>query len=151
MKKVILGLLLAMPLGAVAQRPGTVTWLASAEPVNKQGALLIDVTAQIEKGWHIYASSQPAGGPIPLRIAVEPGTPYEVAGNITGTVPQKHHDTSFDLETRFYTDSFTLKVPVKVISTGTTSVPLAVRFQMCSDTTCMPPKTVHLVAVITSP
>lgn len=150
MKKVILGLLFATPLSMFAQRPGTATWVTSVEPANKQGVFLVDVTAQIEKGWHIYGSSQSADGPIPLRIVVEPGAPFELAGNITGTVPQKHHDASFDLETQFYTDSFTLKVPVKATSTATAGVPLAVRFQMCSDTTCMPPKTVHLIATETS-
>jgi DsbC/DsbD-like thiol-disulfide interchange protein len=151
MKKHLLLLLFAVPAVGFAQVPGTAKWEAIAQPLNKQGVLVVNLTAQIEKGWHIYALSQPPGGPIPLRIAVEPGTPYELAGNITGAVPQKHRDPSFNLETQFYTDSFTLKVPVKATSGVGAAVPLAVRFQMCSDTTCMPPKTVHLVATATSP
>jgi hypothetical protein len=146
MKKLLLTLLFASTAFAAAQVPGTAKWEASVQPASAQGLLVVNVTAQIEKGWHIYALSQAPGGPTPLRIAVEPGAPYQVAGSIEGTVPQKHHDASFDLETQFYTDSFTLKVPVKGSSGSAAGVPLAVRFQMCSDTTCMPPKTVHLVA-----
>ena len=151
MKNHLLLLLFALPAAALAQVPGTTKWEAIAQPLNKQGVSVVNLTAQIEKGWHIYALSQPPGGPIPLRIAVEPGTPYELAGNITGAIPQKHRDPSFNLETQFYTDGFTLKVPVKVAPGAEAAVPLAVRFQMCSDTTCMPPKTVHLVATVTLP
>jgi hypothetical protein len=142
-------LLIAFASG-VAQVPGTAKWAATAQSSNKQGVSVVDVTAQIEKCWHIYAQSQSAGDPLPLRIAVEPGSPYELAGSITGTVPQKHHDVSFDLETQFYTDSFTLEVPVKAKPVAATSVPLAIRFQMCSETTCMPPRTVHVIAASTA-
>jgi DsbC/DsbD-like thiol-disulfide interchange protein len=145
MQLLLLTLLLGAPGFGLAQAPGAAKWETSLQPARLQGVLVVDVTAQIEKGWHIYALSQPPGGPTPLRIGVEPGAPYELAGSITGTAPMRHHDPSFDLETQFYSDSFTLKVPVKATSGSATKVPLAVRFQMCSETVCMPPRTVHLV------
>jgi DsbC/DsbD-like thiol-disulfide interchange protein len=135
----------------VAQAPGTAKWEAIAQPANKQGVFVVNVTAQIQQGWHIYALSQPASGPIPLRITLEPGSSYELTGSITGTVPQKRQDASFDLETQFYTDTFTLKVPVRATSVATASVPLAVRYQMCSETICMPPKTIHVTASTATP
>ncbi len=151
MRTLILVLSLLPAATALAQAPGSVQWSASVQPATKEGVLLVNVAAQIEKGWHVYAQTQPAGGPTPLRIAVEPGAPYEIAGAITGTAPTKHHDASFDLDTQFYIESFTLKVPVKANAGAPPAVPITVRFQMCSDTTCMPPKTVHLSAGQKSP
>jgi hypothetical protein len=127
-----------------------VQWSASAQPASN-GVVVVNVAAQIEKGWHIYAQTQPAGGPIPLRIGIEAGAPYELAGVVNGTKPLKHHDASFDLDTEFFTDSFALKVPVKTNADVLQNVLITVRFQMCSDTTCMPPKTVHLAASLKSP
>ncbi len=84
---------------------------------------------------------------MPLVIRIEPESPYGFVGQPQGTVPQKHHDASFDLDTEFYTDSLELKVLVRATkSEAGADVPLAVRFQMCSATTCLPPRTVHLLA-----
>ena len=113
MKKLLLVLLFTGSASCLGQAPGTATWQAKAQPASKQGIAVVNLTAHIEKGWHIYAQSQPPGGPNPLRVTLEQGSAYELTGSITGTVPQKHHDASFDLETEFYTDAFTLKVPVK--------------------------------------
>jgi DsbC/DsbD-like thiol-disulfide interchange protein len=152
MKKFVL-LLSLLPVATVlAQTPGTVQWDASAQPApGRDGVVIANVTAKIEKGWHVYAQTQSPGGPIPLRVAIESGAPYELAGAITATKPLTHHDSSFDLDTQFYTESFFLKVPVKATAGAQPGIPLTVRFQMCSDTTCMPSKTVHLLATQKSP
>jgi len=132
---------------ALAQTPGTVQWVASAPAsAGRDGVIVVNVAAQIEKGWHVYAQTQSPHGPTPLRVALEAGAPYELVGAVTGTKPLMRHDPSFDLDTQFYTENFLLKVPVKAMTGAQPGVPLTVRFQMCSDTTCMPPKTVHLVA-----
>ena len=134
-----------------AQAPGNTQWTASAESAGKADQFVVSLKGDIEKGWHVYSLSEPAGGPIPLTIKIEPASSYVLAGEIRGTVPTKHHDTSFDLDTQFYTDTFLLKIPVKASIRGQDgNVPLAVRFQMCSDTTCMPPKTIHVIAKLES-
>jgi Disulphide bond corrector protein DsbC len=130
-----------------AQPPASVQWHASATHEANRQELLVRLGAEIPKGWHVYGITQVQGGPLPLVIRVEPGASYEILGKPQGTVPQKHHDASFDLDTEFYTDSLELKVLVRATKyEATPDVPLAVRFQMCSDTTCLPPKTVHLLA-----
>jgi thiol:disulfide interchange protein DsbD len=79
---------------------------------------------------------------------MDQGAPYALSGAITGSKPTKHHDASFNLDTEYFTDAFLLNVPVKATANGSGEVPIAVRFQMCSDTICMPPRTVHLVAKV---
>lgn len=136
---------LTAAIAAYAQAPGTVQWSASAAH-SGDGSLVVALKADVEKGWHIYAPTQPAGGPMPLVIRIEPGAPYELTGKIEGTAATKQHDASFNLDTEFYTGSFTLRLPVRTAEKGSGDIPLSVRYQMCSETTCMPPKTIHLVA-----
>jgi hypothetical protein len=102
----------------------------------------------------VYALTQPAGGPIPLRIAIDENSVAQVAGNISGTKPVKSRDTSFQLETQFYQGAFILHVPaeVKHPAAGSQLIPLSVRFQACNDRVCLPPKTIHLsVPVVVLP
>ncbi len=137
-----------LSIGAQAQLPGTTQWNASLleSSSQKQGApMKVAIDAKVEEGWHVYAATQAPGGPTPLSIKLEPDAPYELTGTIHGTTPVKHHDASFNLDTEFYTGSFRLQVAVKPKAV-VKDVPIAVRYQMCSDTTCMPPKTVHLIA-----
>ncbi len=145
-----LSLLLLTSLGASAQLPGTVQWNASAHPGTRAGEFVVTLHADVEKGWHVYATTQSPGGPIPLVVRVEQNAPFALSGSISGSTPIKHHDASFNLDTEYFTGTFSLNVPVKAASTGTTAIPLAVRFQMCSETTCMPPKTIHLQAKVSA-
>ena len=142
----IVGLCSLAPVGS-AQLPASPQWHASTTHGANQQEFLVRLGAEIPKGWHIYGITQVEGGPLPLVIRVEPVAPYELLGKPQGTVPQKHHDASFDLDTEFYADSLEFKVLVRATkSEASTDVPLTVRFQMCSDTTCLPSRTAHLLA-----
>lgn len=145
MKRLFLFLLFTT--AASAQKPGTVQWSLTQKPASQAEARILTLHAEIEKGWHVYGITQQSGGPLPLVLRVESNAPYEINGSITGTTPQKHKDNSFNLTTEYFTDTFSLDIPLKQTAPSQSSdVPLAVRFQMCSDTTCMPPRTIHLVA-----
>lgn len=133
-----------------------VTWTASADaktPLHIGDHLAFKLTAEIQDGWHVYAPTQPAGGPIPLRVAIEPNDVVEAAGSATGTKPQIHHDPSFDLETQFFSHTFVMNLPAEVKQRSAAGgllhqVSVSVRFQSCSDRTCLPPKVVHLLVPI---
>lgn len=150
MKKVFsaLALLLISAVGATAQRPGSVQWSASAKPAAHAGEYVVALHADVENGWHVYSTKQSPGGPLPLVIRVDQGAPFSLDGVITGSNPIQHHDASFNLDTEYYTGTFLLNIPVKSSNQGSGEIPLAIRFQMCSDTTCMPPRTIHLVAKV---
>lgn len=141
-------LLLLAPLALFAQRPGTTQWTASAQAASTPGEYVVALHGTVEKGWHVYSTKQADGGPLPLVIRVDQGAPFALNGALSGTQPMKHHDAGFNLDTEYFTDTFVVNVPVKGTANTTGEVPLAVRFQMCSDTTCMPPRTVHLVAKV---
>lgn len=128
----------------------TVQWTASvtsAGGLRAGSAAVLELSGEIQDGWHVYALTQPEGGPTALRVTVDNNQIAQAAGEPSGTAPQKKHDRSFGLETRFYTHSFVVRLPVRVTEqpgAGRQLVPVSVRFQTCSDRECQPPTTVHL-------
>jgi hypothetical protein len=131
--------------------PPSVQWSAAArrDSADAQGRrAVLNISAVVPQGWHVYALNQPAGGPTPLRIAIEQGAAAQITGAPSGTNPEKRHDPSFDLDTEFYARDFSLHFPVESQSTleASQSLPVSVRFQLCSERECQPPKTIHLLA-----
>src|SRR5688500_6212619 len=63
---------LVLPVAALAQNP--TKWSLELEPkpaVLKAGErILLNLKAEIEPGWHLYALDQPEGGPIATTIVV---------------------------------------------------------------------------------
>jgi DsbC/DsbD-like thiol-disulfide interchange protein len=144
-----LGLLLV--LHGLAQAPlQPVRWTAAAtpKPAAQPGSrITIEVTADLQEGWHVYALEQPADGPTPLRINLDENGVVQSAGAPAGSAPIKRYDPSFDLDTQIYARSFVLRLPVQVkpqSPAGKQVVPISVRFQACGDRMCLPPRTVHV-------
>lgn len=127
-----------------------VQWSGSAKPgtpLKRGSKVAIELSAEVQSGWHVYGLSQAAGGPTPLQVTLDPNEIVRSAGAVSGTPPLKKHDSSFDLETESYLGTFTLSVPAQVNdhpAAGKQVVSVAVRFQACSDRTCLPPRTVHV-------
>jgi len=98
---------------------------------------------EIEAGWHLYDLKQPAGGPIPTTISLPPDSAFTLAAEPTaGAKPTVKFDPNFNIDTRFFEDRISFVVPLNAIKDGTTeALALDVRFQLCNDTFCLPPKT----------
>src|ERR1700731_375552 len=97
---VLLGLYLCVP--GEAQTPiqpvqwtGSATSKSTAEPGKK---IPLDLSAEIQEGWHVYGLEQSPGGPTPLRVTLDENEGVQLAGAISGTDPVRKHDPSFDLE-----------------------------------------------------
>lgn len=135
--------------GAVAEPPTPVSLSAaivrSSKPLDQE----LRISGSIEQGWHVYAMQQLPGGPTPFRVTLAPNQGLTIAGAPAGTEPQTRHDPGFDLDTPFYSQAFTVKVPLHGEIAG--PVPVSVRFQACSDRECLPPKTLQLQAALITP
>lgn len=143
---VLVGLPLAHADAPIQSDDGRVQWAASLS-----SPTTLELSGTIKDGWHVYALTQPAGGPTALRVTVDDNEVALAAGAPSGSPPHKHHDPSFGLETRFYTHAFTIRVPVQLkqqTGTGQQTIPVSVRFQSCSDRECQPPTTIHLVVPV---
>lgn len=151
----IFPLLLLLAVTAAAQNPAK--WTLSSGGPNRQlkngDKVKADLKAEVEKGWHLYALEQPEGGPIATTIKVTEGATFQLAGKIESQKPISKTDPLFTgtdgkpLETKFYVDAANFGVLLIATADGPSdAISLDVRFQLCNDTYCLPPKTVRVTS-----
>jgi hypothetical protein len=127
-----------------------VRWTASVASVAtfaRGSTATLEVSGQVQEGWHVYALEQQPHGPTPLRITLDANAIVTAAGPTSGTVPERVHDSHFGFETQLYSRPFVIRLPVLVsgdLTAGRQLIPVSVRFQACSDRECLLPTTVHL-------
>ena len=144
----VLALMIAAGAHVSAQRPADVVrWSAGAAGLAvKAGATVpVEITADVQEGWHLYALSQPKSGPIPLLFAVAKGKPFEIrAKEIVAPKAEVVKDPNFNLETHQYDGKVTFQVPVTAprnLPAGAHTVPIEVTFQACGNGMCLRPFT----------
>ena len=110
--------------------------------------LTLQLTAEIEEGWHLYSIEEVARGPKPTRITLAPNQPFEL-GDIEAPEPRKALDENFGIQTEFYERSVTFSLPVRVKADaplGPYKLSVQIRYQCCNDTLCLPPKLLKVEA-----
>jgi len=145
---------LACGIAAADGPDDAVHWTASVTSptaITRGTTATLDVSGEVQAGWHVYGLQQQARGPTPLRITLDPNGIVTVAGPTTGTSPETVHDTHFGFDTQLYTHPFSVHLPVQVdgkLDAGRQVIPVSVRFQACSDRECLLPRTVHLSVAV---
>jgi thiol:disulfide interchange protein DsbD len=101
--------------------------------------------AQIEGDWYLYAVEQPDGGPFPTKITVAENLPFKIDGKVTSPNPTTKFDPNFQIETKFFSKSAEFNIPLKTIGAANgNELAINVRYQVCDDSVCLPPKTVKV-------
>jgi hypothetical protein len=153
-KRTFAALLAALTLSAAA--PDPVAWKLQAgpdKPVKAGAQFTVKVVAAIQEGWHMYGLKPVADGPIPTRIWLPEGQPFQLAGRIQAPPAQTLQDPSFGMEVELYEGeaSFTLPVKAGAGAAGSKTLVVSASYQSCNDKMCLPPKTVKVevpVAVV---
>jgi thiol:disulfide interchange protein DsbD len=136
-----------MPARA-AQTP--VVWSVDREattPVKAGQEFEVVVGATVDFGWHLYALTQTGTGPLPTSITLEAGSVFQPAGAPRFEKPIEGFDPNFNIVTQYYDDQATFRLPVRVADgapDGEHTLTVAVRFQTCNDTFCLPARTERL-------
>ena len=83
----------------LAQSPGTnatpdqtVQWAATLSATGgvKQGsATTLELSGEILDGWHVYALTEPPGGPTALRVTLDENEVAQIAGTPSGPAPRR--------------------------------------------------------------
>ena len=131
-------------LAADAQNP--VSWKLESDARDQASAktFTANLTATIESPWHLYAIEQPPGGPIPTTISLPDGSPFQINGKIRSPRPIEKYDENFKLPTKFFEKQVTFAVPVATVNGKGDELAIHVRYQVCNDTLCLPPRTVKV-------
>lgn len=138
---------------AVSLRPVKWKVIGGSTPREIVSGLTVPLTLQadIAKGWHIYSLTQKPGGPIPLRLELLGAGDVVVRGVIKAPQPDRIFDKNFGIETELYSGNPRFTIPVGVPGrslTGIRKFQVAARYQVCSETLCLPPRTDKLDAAL---
>jgi hypothetical protein len=134
-----------------------VRWTASgpAAPVKPGGTATIEVKAEIDASWHMYALTQLEGGPPPLDIALAKRQPFTLdRERITGPMPEVTKGPGSEPDVFYYDETVTFSVPVvapKTLKPGTHTVSIEATYTVCSGNICLRPATAVLSVALASP
>ena len=139
-----------------AQSRDPVRWSASVadskRAVRAGERVDVQLTADLDTGWHIYSLSPVPQGPAPTIVGLPAGQPFALAGDITEPLPQTKYDPNFDRDTSYFEDAVTFVLPVKVDAAarpGTQSASIVVSYQVCDSRICLPPVRVTVSVPLT--
>ena len=144
-----LTLFLLLPLAAIGQNPAK--WILESDEKGRSlkagESVNVSLKVEVEPGWHLYALDQPAGGPIATTIKIADGQPFEILSDIRSPKPKTAPDPNFivdgkPLETKYFENSAAFELTLKAKGEVTSeSIAVDVRYQLCNDTFCLPPRT----------
>jgi hypothetical protein len=154
------GLLIALPVGLVAQQIGTLDAPAvkpksyvvyGAEPQNVAAGKrsVLDLHFRVLDGYHVNSHTPKSELLIPTRIELQPvsGVKADAVEYPSGTSYSFSFDPSEKLDV--YTGSFTVKLPV-VAEAGAHTVEGTLRYQACDHAACYPPKSLPIQVIFTA-
>jgi DsbC/DsbD-like thiol-disulfide interchange protein len=144
--------LAAVALAAAPNNP--VTWkLEPVEKPVKAGArFTVKLNAEVLDGWHFYSMKTIDDGPVPVRIWLADGQPFQLAGPIEADEPQRLEDPTLHMEVELYEGSAAFTLPLKVTagtSAGAHTLEVSAQTQSCNNSMCLPPTTVRVTVPVT--
>ncbi len=146
MRRLFLLLCLAIPAFAqgTAEKFNHVQWTATANPAEAApgGTVLVRLDANIDTEWHMYSLTTPPG-PIPTTIRLVDGAAIEKVTYFQPPAVTKF-DPNFNANTETYEGRqvFLAKVQLKKsVPAGALNLAFEPRYQTCSGTVCIPPRT----------
>jgi thiol:disulfide interchange protein DsbD len=145
MKKTFIVTLLAFVsflMTANAQILQPVKWSFESKKINQEEVELI-LTAQMDKGWHIYGIDIPDGGPIPTSFKFNPSEDYELAGKLQTPVAIEKYDNAFEMDLRYYDDNAKFIQRIRMKSDKAFKVTGELEYMSCDDSRCLPPEYVE--------
>jgi Thiol:disulfide interchange protein len=136
-----------------AQRLNPIAWSLAVEPAAAApgGTIRAKLTGKLEPGWHLYSLSTPKGGPIPTTIGLAPNPALEGV-RVFEPKPFRKFDPNFQLDTETYEGEPVFLLEARVAAgapAGKVDVTSQMRYQLCDDRQCLPPKKATATAALT--
>ena len=122
-----------------------VTVSASISSTARAGEVIhVEMTAEMEHEWHIYALHDAGEGPIATTITVD-GDYVSRQGKIDEPQPVEKFDEGFMTVTRYHEGTTKYTIPVQLdgnIDPGNIILKASILYQVCNASLCYPPKEV---------
>ena len=124
--------------GVAAENPFELTSKFQSYKGSNKG--LITVTAKIDSPWHIYSTTQPAGGPKASEIVIEESKKYTIGEFEADSSPHTKLEDGFDVESEYFEGTVTWTAPVefpKDAKLEDLAIEVAYYGQRCANSGCV--------------
>ncbi|WP_031426771.1 protein-disulfide reductase DsbD family protein [Flavimarina sp. Hel_I_48] len=125
-----------------AQIYDPVRWTTSIEKTAGDDHFLLNITAAIQPGWHLYSQNVEDGGPIPTTFLFEKSEGYELVEEVKE--PEGHivDDPIFEMPIKYFDNTALFTQQFILLNKDMArTIDFSVEFMVCNDTQCLPPKT----------
>lgn len=140
MKKIFFSVILLLSFTASVLSQDVIKWSFSMEN-GQNGEVNLVAKASVEKGWHMYDSNIPDGGPTPTQINFDKLVGATPVGKFQA-VDRKPHvafDDVFQMKIGTFDGQVKFVQRLKITDKAKFSAAGDVRAQGCNDNTCTPP------------
>ncbi len=125
-----------------AQILNPTTWTFDSKQNGNEVELIFK--ASIEKGWHLYDTYLPEGGPIATSFIYNDSTKFELVGEIQkNPQPEIHFDETFQMNVGYFSNEAFLTQKIELLSDAPVTIAGTVLFMSCNDENCTPPEEVE--------
>ena len=131
-----LAIFLIINLSVNAQPLEPVKWNFNTVKVNDSVAEL-QLTATIEKNWHLYAMIHDNGIENPIEFSFAPSKKYSLMGKMWEPKPTIHYDADFGDTSKYFSNKVTFKQKIKVLSGMPFDIKGNLSGQACIDGRCV--------------
>ena len=133
---VLITLLFTLPSMAQILEPAK--WSFDSKQDGDKVTLVFKAT--IDKGWHLYDTNLPDGGPVPTSFHFNDNSKIELVGKMTTKqTPIDKFDETFQMKLRYFETKAEFVQEVKLKTTEPVTIDGTLEFMCCNDETCLPP------------
>ncbi|MEO8172414.1 MAG: protein-disulfide reductase DsbD domain-containing protein [Sediminibacterium sp.] len=119
-----------------------VQWNYSAKKIDDK-TYELHLTASVQSPWHLYSQFTPEGGPLPsvIEFSKNPLISFEGAVKEEGRLVQKREEV-FGIDVKYFEGRVDFVQKIKLKAKVKTNISGTVKYMVCNDRECLPPKTV---------
>jgi len=131
---VVLSIFLLAANLACAQIDNPVKWSYGVKKIGSYHAIVY-FKADMQRGWHIYSTKQPPGGPLKTSINLEPGN-YKLSGTLHEPPPLVKYVDILEMDTFYFEGSVVFSQAIQCY--GAHSVVRGkISYMVCNDSKCL--------------
>lgn len=144
-------LILALATVTHAQKIDPVQWVLRAKSSVAPGQqTVVELTAKVQPGYHLYSLTTPAGGAIPTTVKFGESTLIAHV-EVFQPKPERKFDANFGVDTETFEGTIPLLAKVTLganASAGEIPLTVSVRYQVCTEKTCIRPTTKQVATTL---
>lgn len=135
-----LSLTLSVLSNGLAQMHDPVDWSFAHQKLS-ENEVELQMTAQVEEGWHLYAVYLPdSTSVIPTSFQFDESSSYRLLGKLQEPEPIVAYDPNFMEELSWHSGKSTFTQKIEILSTENLTVKGELGFMVCNEEMCLPPE-----------